>query len=194
MNYTVAELEQLGIRVGANPSIHKSVLFFNPAKIVIGHHVRIDCLSMLSAGEQGIVIGDHVHIAAGAYLFGSGGKVVFEDFSSISSRVTLYTGTDDFLLGHMVGPTVPEKYRRVTTGDVILRKHAAVGSGSIVMCCTLGVGASIAALSFVKKNVPDFDIMSGSPAAKIGTRRRMILDLEKRLREEEATAVRKGIP
>ena len=47
MNYTVAELEQLGIRVGVNPSIHKSVLFFNPVNIVIGHNVRIDCLSVL---------------------------------------------------------------------------------------------------------------------------------------------------
>ena len=184
MNYSESELRDIFATVGKNVSIHNSCVVFGGKRIHIGSNVRIDCFSMLSAGEQGIVIGDHVHIAAGAYVFGSGGKVVFEDFASISSRVTLYTGTDDFLLGHMVGPTVPEKYRRVTTGDVILKKHAAVGSGSIVMCCTLGVGASIAALSFVKKNVPDFDIVSGSPAVKIGTRRRMVLDLERKLREE----------
>jgi galactoside O-acetyltransferase len=183
MNCSESELRETFGSVGENVRVHRSCIIFGGKRIHIGSNVRIDCFTMLSAGDEGIVIGDHVHIAAGAYVFGSGGKVVFEDFSSVSSRVTLYTGTDDFLLGHMVGPTVPDKYRRVTRGDVILKKHSAVGSGSIVMCCTLGVGASIAALSFVKKNVPDFDIMSGSPAVKIGTRRRMILDLEKQLRE-----------
>ncbi|MBV9217062.1 MAG: hypothetical protein JO053_12885 [Acidobacteria bacterium] len=38
---------------------------------------------MLIAGEQGILIGDHVHIAAGCYLFGSGGRIRMDDFSGL---------------------------------------------------------------------------------------------------------------
>ena len=52
------------------------------------------------------------------------------------------------------------------------------------MPCTLGVAASVGALSFVNKDVPDFDIVAGVPAVKVSSRRHKILDLEKQLREE----------
>src|ERR1017187_6175933 len=118
MNYPATELEQLGIRVGANPSIHKSVFFFNPEKIVIGHHVRIDCMSMLSAGDEGITIGRNVHIAVSSFIFGSGGRVVLSDFSGLSARVTLFTATDDYSEGYLTNPTVPERYKKVRRGPI----------------------------------------------------------------------------
>jgi galactoside O-acetyltransferase len=140
---------------------------------------------MLSAGEHGITIGDHVHIAVGCYLFGSGGKITIGDFASLSARVSLFTATDDYLFGYMANPTVPDKYKKVTTGDIVLNKHALVACGAVLMPCTLGVAASVAALSFVNENVADFDVVKGCPAVKVTSRRRRILDLEKQLREEE---------
>ncbi|MBV9217061.1 MAG: hypothetical protein JO053_12880 [Acidobacteria bacterium] len=49
----------------------------------------------------------------------------------------------------------------MTRGDIVLNKHALVGSGSVVMSCTLGVAASVRALSVVGKNVADFDVVKG---------------------------------
>lgn len=185
MNYTETELKEIFGSVGKNVAVHNSCVVFGGKRIHIGSNVRIDCFSLLSAGEQGITIGDYIHIAVGCYLFGSGGKIMLEDFSGISSRVSLYTGTDDFVLGYLTGPTVPEKYRKVKTGDVILKKHAVVGTGSTIMMSTLGIGASVGAHSFVKRDVPDFDIVVGTPAVRRGSRRRDVLQYEAQLRAEE---------
>jgi dTDP-4-amino-4,6-dideoxy-D-glucose acyltransferase len=184
MNCSESELRETFGSVGRNVSVHRSCIIFGGKRIQIGSNVRIDCFSMLSPGEQGITIGDHVHIAAGCYLFGSGGKITIDDFASLSARVSLFTATDDFLLGYMTNPTVPDKYKRVTKGNIVLNKHAIVGCGAVIMPCTLGVAASVAALSFVSKNVADFEVVKGSPAVKVTSRRRRILDLEKQLRED----------
>jgi galactoside O-acetyltransferase len=171
MNYTVAELEQLGICVGVNPSIHKSVLFFNPEKIVIGHNVRIDCLSVLSAGDEGIMIGRNVHIAVSSYIFGTGGRVVLSDFCGLSARVSLFTATDDYSEGYLTNPTVPERYKKVKRGPIILEPHALIGTASVVLPgVTLARGSTVGAMSIVYKNVSEYHVMLGIPAREIGRR------------------------
>ncbi|MGC1106976.1 MAG: hypothetical protein WA876_10585 [Candidatus Acidiferrales bacterium] len=190
MNYSETELQGMFGSVGQDVRVHKSCVIYGGERIHIGSHVRIDCFSVLSAGEEGISIGDHVHIAVGCCLFGSGGKIRLDDFAGISARTLLYTGTDDYVRGYMTGPTVPDKFRKVTKGDCILNKHAVVGCGSVIMHCTLGVAVSVGALSFVNKDVPDFDIVVGVPAVKVSTRSRKILDLEKQLREEAENAAK----
>lgn len=171
MNYSLAELEDLGIRVGVNPKIHRSVIFFNPAKIVLGHHVRIDCFSLLSAGNEGITIGRNVHLAASSFIFGARGRVVIADFSAISARVCLYTASDDFSEGYLTSPTVPEQYTKVKCGPIILGRHALIGAGSIVLPgVTLGKGSSVGAMSLVRQDVGDYEIVAGVPSRVIGHR------------------------
>jgi galactoside O-acetyltransferase len=167
-------------RIGTNVSIHPSAILFNPEKLYLGSNVRIDCFCLLSAGEDGIHIGDHVHIAAGSYIFGSGGKVELEDFAGLSSRVAIYTASDDYTEGYLTNPTVPEKYKKVTRGPVALRKHVIIGSGSVIMPgVELAIGAAVGALTFVYKNVRDFQIVSGNPMRVVGTRGQRLLELEK---------------
>lgn len=186
MHYSESELSEIFGSVGHNVLIHNSCIIFGGKKIHIGSHVRIDCFSLISAGEQGIIIGDHVHIAVGVCLFGSGGRIKVDDFAGISARTLLYTATDDYSSGHLTGPTVPDKYRKVITGDITLNKHCVIGCASVVMPCTLGLGATVGALSFVNKDVPDFEVVAGIPAIRRSSRSREVLDSEKRLREEES--------
>jgi acetyltransferase-like isoleucine patch superfamily enzyme len=101
----------------------------------------------------------------------------------------LYTATDDYVGGHLTGPTVPDKYRKLTTGDIILNRHCIIGAGSVLMPCTLGVAASVGALSFVNKDVAEFDIVAGIPAVRRASRPRTILDFEQELREVESKAI-----
>jgi acetyltransferase-like isoleucine patch superfamily enzyme len=171
VNYTGSELEQVGIRVGANSSIHKSVLFFNPDKIVIGHHVRIDCFSVLSAGEEGIMIGRNVHVAASSLVFGAGGQVVLSDFSALSARVTLFTTTDDYSEGYLTNPTVPERYKKVRRGPIVLERHALIGAASVVLPgVTLARGCTVGAMSLVHQNVGEYEVVFGIPFRVIGRR------------------------
>lgn len=179
--YTQEELQLLGIAaVGDNVRIHRSVQMFSPQHIHFGNNVRIDCFALLSAGIEGIYIGNHVHLAVGSYIFGSGGRVLIEDFCGLSSRVSIYTATDDYSEGFMTNPTVPDEYRKVVNGPVTLRKHALIGSGSIIMPnVELGIASSVGALTFITKKIGPYMIVHGNPARMIGKRDSRILDIER---------------
>ncbi|MBA3721527.1 MAG: acyltransferase [Parachlamydiaceae bacterium] len=180
-NYSIEELESILGKVGTNVQIHRSVVFFNPKEIKIGSNVRIDCFCLLSAGVKGIHINDHIHIGAATHLFGSGGEIILENYSNLSSRVSLFTSNDDYQDGFMTNPTISEDYKKVSNGPVILRKHAIVGCGSILLPnVEISLGGAVGALSLVKKNVPEFAIMGGIPAKVIGERNRRLLDIEEK--------------
>ncbi len=185
-DYSQEELRSMLASLGENVKVHRSVQMFCPDLIHIGSNVRIDCFSLLSAGQEGIFIGDHVHLAAGVYLFGSGGRIILESFCGLSSRVALYTATEDYMGGFLTNPTIPMKYRNFRQGDVVLRRHAIVGAGSIVLPdVTIGLAAAVGALTLVNKSVEDFAVVAGYPFRIIGKRNTRILEDEKKLLGEE---------
>lgn len=167
------QLEALGFAsLGDDVRIHPSVIFFGAERIRIGSRVRIDCFSVLSAGPEGIVIGNNVHVAAGCYLFGSGGPITLDDFSGLSSRVALYTATDDYLGGALTNPTVPDAFKQVARGPVTLGRHAIVGAGAVVLPnVALGFGAAVGALAVVRKGVAECDIVYGNPTQRLPRKR-----------------------
>jgi galactoside O-acetyltransferase len=175
-------LKDLGVlQVGFNVFVDESVILINPKKMSFGDNVRIDCFCLISAGGEGTHFGRNVHIAASCLIYGSGGRVTLEDYSSLSSRATLYTAFDDETGEAMTNPTVPAGVRKITNGPVMLRRHAIVGTGSIIMpnVC-VGLGAAVGPLSYVTHDVPDHEIVAGVPAARTGTRRKDLLELEKK--------------
>lgn len=186
--YSYNELKSFGIaEIGENVMIHRTVQFFLPQNIYLRNNVRIDCFSILSAGKEGIYIGNRVHIAAGCYLFGGGGRIELNDFCGLSSRVTIYTSTDDYSSGYMTNPTVSIEYRNVTNGPVILHKHALIGASSVVMPnVELGAASSVGALSFVYKSVESLNIVHGNPSRVIGKRSNAIFEKEKAFLENNA--------
>ncbi|CDZ81715.1 putative lipopolysaccharide biosynthesis O-acetyl transferase WbbJ [Candidatus Rubidus massiliensis] len=178
-NYSHEELETLLGSVGLNVHIHRSVVFFNPKKIFIGSNVRIDCFCLLSAGEEGIFINNYIHIASSTHLFGSGGKIVLEDYCNLSSRVSLFTASDDYTDGHMTNPMIPDEYKKVDQGSIIIKKHAIIGCGSIILPnVEVNIGAAVGALTLVKKDIEPFLIMGGIPAKHIGERNNRVLEVE----------------
>lgn len=183
-HYSEQELSDLGIRFGRNVSIHRTVEFFGAPNIVLGSNVRIDCHAVISAGQP-VRLGSYIHLSAGAMIFGSEG-VDIGDFAGLSSRVAIYTASDDYTEGHLTNPTVPEKYRKVHRGKVVLAPHVIVGAGSVILPgVTLHRGAAVGALSLVRKDVEAFQVVSGSPARTVATRNRELLDrLEKELLAE----------
>ena len=85
----------------------------------------------------------------------------------------------------MAHPTIPERYRKVQTGDVVFRRHSLVGAGSVVLPgVTLGEGASVGALSLVKDDLAEFGLYAGVPARRIGDRSRKLLEMERRFLAE----------
>jgi len=165
--------------VGENVQISERASFYNTQNISLGNNVRIDDFCILSAGSGGINIGNHVHMAAYSSLTGAG-RINLSDFSGISSRVSIYSSSDDYSGSTMTNPTLPKKYTGATHADVFLGRHVIIGCGSVLLPgVTLGEGAAVGALSLVTKDCQSFGIYAGNPAKRIQTRKRNLLEIEK---------------
>ncbi len=178
-----AEVDRMGFAaVGENVALSDKASFYNCKKISIGNNVRIDDFCILSAGEGGIALGDYIHVAAYSSIIG-GGRVTIGDFCNISSRVSIYSSSDDYSGTAMTNPRIPSQYTGVTHADVTLGKHVIVGAGSVVLPgLTLHEGVSIGALSLVNRDCDEFGIYAGTPAKWIRARKKDLLVLERRFR------------
>ena len=180
--YSREELIEIGFKkIGENVLISRKTSFYSPEKIEIGSNVRIDDFCVLSGGK-GIKIGNDVHIACFCVLYGNE-KIELKDFCGLSSRVAVYTASDDYSGFSLTNPTVPGKYKsKMIKGPVILKKHVVIGTNSTIMPnVTVGTGTSIGAHSFVTQSLEKFGIYFGIPVRKIGKRSKRLLELEKRL-------------
>ncbi len=174
-------IEALGFAsMGENVQISDRASFYGATRITLGSNVRIDDFCVLAAGVGGILIGNYVHIAVGSSLIGAG-KITMSDFSGLSSRISIYSSSDDYSGATLTNPTVPSEYTGVTSADVFLGKHVIVGSGSVILPgVTLEEGVAVGALSLVHKRCEAFGIYAGNPARRIKERKRDLLDLEQR--------------
>jgi len=174
------QLADMGFKhLGRNVKISEKASIYNPGQIAIDDYARVDDFCILSAGEGGISIGKYVHVACYSSLMGQG-CIVLEDFSGLSSRVMIYSSNDDYSGDFMAHPTVPKEFTNVIDGDVILRKHAIIGAGTVILPdVEIGMGAVIGALSLVKDDCEPFGVYGGCPVRKIKKRRRKLLELEK---------------
>jgi galactoside O-acetyltransferase len=174
-------IERVGFAfVGEDVQISDKASFYGAARISLGSNVRIDDFCVLSAGTGGIYIGQHVHVAVYSSLIGAG-KLTLGDFCNISSRVAIYTSSDDYSGVAMTNPTVPVEYTCVTHADVFMGKHVIVGCGSVILPgVTLEDGVAVGALSLINRNCEAFGIYAGNPARRVKERKRDLLELEQK--------------
>jgi dTDP-4-amino-4,6-dideoxy-D-glucose acyltransferase len=167
--------------VGEQVQIDADARIVAPQRTRIGSHTRIDAFCVISAGRDGIAIGDHVHVAAHCFVAGTA-RIELDDFCGISGRTSVYSSTDDFSGLHLTGPTVPDELRDVESRPVRVGRHVIVGAGTVILPgVTIADGAAVGAMSLVRKDVAPFTIVAGNPARPIRPRERRLLELEQRL-------------
>jgi galactoside O-acetyltransferase len=176
-------LEAIGFAsLGQNVVVSDRASIYGAERIHIGNNVRIDDFCVLSAGCGGIELGDHIHIAIYSSLIGAG-RISLSDFCNISSRVAIYSSTDDFSGMSMTNPTVPKEFTNVASAEVFLDKHVLVGCGAVLLPgILLEEGVAIGALSLVNRSCAAFGIYAGTPAVRIKERSRNLLELERQFR------------
>ncbi len=178
--YTSQELRDAGFKnVGENVLIEKNCTVIGMNNISIGNNVRIDGYCTLIANSYyGITLGNFIHI--GAYSLLSGGRgITMEDFSGISQGVRLYSKTDDYSGAFMTNPTIPDKFTGGDSGPILIKKHAIIGSGTIILPnVIIGTGSSVGALSLVMKNLDEWGMYFGSPVKKLKKRSKKLLAME----------------
>jgi galactoside O-acetyltransferase len=181
--YSDGELTAVGFAsCGSDVLVSRNATVYGAAHIHVGSHVRIDDFVVLSCGAGAEVrIGDYVHIAAHAALFGGGG-IVLEDFVSVSGRTSIYSASDDYGGDCLVNPTVPPRLTHVVREPVVLRRHVAVGAAAVILPgVTIGEGSAIGAMTLVNRDLDPWGIYVGAPARFLRPRSRALLDMESAL-------------
>lgn len=185
---TEQQLTAIGFKaIGHNVRISDKASIYNAANISIGDNVRIDDFVVLSAGVGGIFIGSNIHIAVFSSIIGAE-KVTLKDFCNISSRVSIYSSSDDYSGSTMSNPTIPEKYKTVTSMPVTIGRHVIIGCGTVVLPgANLHDGVAVGALSLLNASCEKFTVYAGVPAKKIKLRQQTLLELEKAYLSEQAS-------
>lgn len=173
------QLLEMGFaEVGDPVFISDKASFYGCSRIRLGHHVRIDDFAVLSAGEGGITIGNYIHIAVYSSLIGAG-AIRIEDFANISSRVSVYSSSDDYSGETMTNPMVPDAYKAVQHAPVLIERHVIIGAGTVILPgVTLQEGAAVGALSLVNQDCAAFGIYAGVPAVWRKARSKQLQALE----------------
>lgn len=168
--YSTDELKEFGFaEVGHGVKVSRKTSFYNITGN-IGSNVRIDDFCILKGCVD---IGWHVHISAFCSISGARGKVTLGDFSTLSNRVSIYTGSDDYRANALSSSTVPDDYLATIEGDVLLEQAALVGAHSVILPkVRIGAAASVGALCLVYKSLPAGAVaISDPPGVRISSYR-----------------------
>jgi len=176
--YSTEELQKIGFnKLGNDVMISKKASFYGCEFMELGSHVRIDDFCVLSGK---ILIGNYVHIAVAALIFGGKSGAVISDYCGVSSRSAIYASSDDYSGIAMTNPLIPDEFRNVIDKRVLLEKHSIVGTGSTILPgCKIAEGTAIGSMSLVDKDTSPWSIYVGIPAHLLRQREKRILALEK---------------
>lgn len=141
-----------GMKIGSGSTLHMRARIYDPRHItigedsIVGERATLDGRMQLKGSAGGLTIGDHVDIASEVMIWTSQHDTSNPDFKPIEKRVTI-------------------------------KDYVFIGPRAIILPgVTIGKGAVIAAGAIVTKDVPDYAMVAGAPAQKIGERKAKDLD------------------
>lgn len=178
--YSEEELNELGLHsFGKNVRISRKSSIYGATNISIGDNVRIDDFCILSGR---IELGNYIHIAAYTALYGGDEGIYISDFANLSSRICVYSVSDDYSGETMTNPMVPDEYKNVISKPVYIERHAIIGSTSVVLPgVKIAEGSSFGSFSFINRDSVPWSINVGIPFKKIKERSKELLKLEEKL-------------
>ena len=178
-------LEALGFgRLGANVKISDKASIYNPERMEIGDHARIDDFCVVSGK---VILGRNVHIAVFCNIAGGELGVTIEDFSGLAYGCHVFSQRDDYTGQAMMNPTLPSKYTKVLKASVLVQRHCVVGTNCVILPgVTLQEGTAVWAMSLVTKSTEPWSVYFGIPAKRLWARKRDLLELEKQYLQDEA--------
>ena len=154
-----------------------------PENIVWGHNVIIDDFVFI-VSKRRTRLGNYVHIASFASITG-GGDCSIGDYSTLSSGVRIFTGTEDISGASLLGAAIPAPFRVAIRSLVEIGKHCMVGANSVILPGVfMPDGVVIGAMSLVLQNTTllPWSIYAGSPVRFLRARpKERVLELEEAL-------------
>lgn len=184
--YSEEELLKFGFKqAGGDILLSRKASIYQPEKISIGNHVRIDDYCFLAGC---VTLGDFIHLSPYASIHGTGGGTVeLKDFAGLSSYSAIYAGSDDYSGEWMTNSVVDEEFKKIEYSDIVLEKHALVGMHSVLLPgAYLAEGCAVGAMSFLSKKTEPWGIYAGIPARRLKERKRGILNLEEKFLKKKS--------
>ena len=159
--------------LGDGVVIREWVRFVRPENISIGNHVMIDDFVLLAGGrDQCTEIGNYVHIACFSSLSGSGG-ITMKDYSILAPGCRIFSESDDYVDGGLIGPMIPPALRNARIERVTLERFVCLGANCVVLPgVTIGEGATVGACSLVTADIEPWTVNVGIPAKPMKMRNR----------------------
>ncbi len=178
--YSESELQLIGFKtIGKNVLISRKASIYGANSMCIGNNVRVDDFCILSGK---ITLMNYIHIAPFCGLYGGKAGIIMKDFTGISSRGAIYAATDDYSGLAITNPTVPDEFRNVISGEVVLEKHVILGTGVTVLPnIIIGEGSAVGSMSLVNKSLEEWGVYVGVPCKKIRERNKDLLCLEEKI-------------
>ena len=169
------------------PKVYSLAKLVCPENVLLGHDTIIDDFVFIGRGEK-TVIGNYVHIASFASITG-GGICSIGDYSTLSSGVRIFTGTEDVHGDSLLGAAIPAPFRVAIRSYVSIGKHCMIGANSVILPgVVIPEGVIIGAMSLVLQDtiLKPWTIYAGSPVRSLRERpSARILELVKLLREQQ---------
>ena len=147
-------LSKLGVRIGDHVSILKNSI--------------IECTGVIRNLGEGLVIGNNVGIAQGAFIQVRG-KVVIGNDVIFGPNVSIFSETHNF-----DDPDIPVKLQGETRKGVTIEDGAWIGTRAIILDgVTVGRNSIVAAGAVVTHDVPAYSVVGGVPAKELKERREL---------------------
>ena len=162
--------ERFGLAAcGDDVLIREWVRIIGGEGVRLGSHVIVDDFVFLD-GRGGLEVGSWVHISMFTSVHGRG-QVRLGDFVNLAAGARLVAGSDTFDGSALVGAQIPERFRCVRRGTIVVEDHAVVGANVVVLPdVTIGQGAIVGAGAVVNGDVPPWTVVVGAPARVVRER------------------------
>lgn len=183
--YSREELLALGLKsVGEEVYIGRNTILYNPDQLSIGHDVRIDDFTIISGK---VTLGNYIHISHFCGLYGGTEGIIMEDFSGLSSKVTVYATSDDYTGASMTNPMVSHIYKPGAINKATqIAKHSIVGCNSVVLAGVIvSEGCAVGTMTLCNRSTEPWGIYTGVPAQRRRERLRDIEQLEQQFLKDQ---------
>ena len=182
------QLERLGFCViGKNVRISDKAAIYDPERIEIGDHSRIDDFCIISGSVK---IGAYCHVTPMCLVAGGQPGIDIADFCTFAYGVKIFSQSDDYTGETMANSLIPKKYKKEIFSAVSVERHTIVGAGSVIMPgVTLREGTAVGAMSLVTRSTESWGIYTGIPARRQRDRSMNLLSLADQFIREQSDSI-----
>lgn len=176
------DLRELGIKsVGSNVLVSEHATIVGLSNVTLGNNIRIDSHVVILSRRGTLTVGDNVHIEPASSIVAHHG-VSIGSYCTLSHGVRLFTASADYS-GESFHNVFPDgRFQNPRVGAIEIRDHVIIGGNSVVMPgLTLGEGAAIGALSFVRSSLEEWGIYAGNPLKRLGNRSTQIREIAQQI-------------